>query len=341
MCTQDSLGMQRRGGLARSTASLGRESGRSLQALDGRRGQFLQVAAFCRHKCTATALSTWGNVDVPRSRPAIEGSEDGGGRRAASGRKKGPSTTSSAPRALPGRKEPGQGVVASTARAEEPIISPRGLGTRRCARLQPRSRGGPGKHGRQLWVWFGGGRDTRGVQLRRIFILRGRLPIHRCRDRHLILYRRAKWNAGHAVRRHSRITGEPHRTAAAGGVKGPWGLTRRKALTVALRSPRALADGSLLVAEKPARVVTEGASPIPERRERRDRSAAMVTRSERTHKPSTNAASARWMPRHWRQRSWLSTEDRERPQPRGHGRNSVFKKTWTGRDFALLGNLLF
>ncbi len=73
VCTQDSLGMQRRGGLARSTASLGRESGRSLQALDGRRGQFLQVAAICRHKCTATALSTWGNVDVPRSRPAIEG----------------------------------------------------------------------------------------------------------------------------------------------------------------------------------------------------------------------------------------------------------------------------
>ncbi len=35
-----------------------------------------------------------------------------------------------------------------------------------------------------------------------------------------------------------------------------------------------------------------------EERERRDRSAAMVTRSERTHKPSTNAASARWMPRH-------------------------------------------
>ncbi len=100
------------------------------------------------------------------------------------------------------------------------------------------------------------------------------------------------------MRRHSRITGEPHRTAAAGGVKGPWGLVRRKALTVTLRSPRALADGSLLVAEKPAWVVTEGAPPIPVRRERRDRSAAMVTRSERMHKPSTNAASARWMPRH-------------------------------------------
>ncbi len=69
------------------------------------------------------------------------------------------------------------------------------------------------------------------------------------------------------------------------------------------------------------------------RRERRDRSAFMVSHSERTHKPSTNAASACWMPRHWRQRSWLSTEDRKRPQPRGHGRNSIFKKTWTDRDF--------
>ncbi len=92
------------------------------------------------------------------------------------------------------RKERNQGRAWSraTACAEEPIISPRGLGTRRCARLQPQSCGGPGKHGRQLWVRFGGGRDTRGVQLRRIVILRGRLPIPRCRDRHLILYRRAE-----------------------------------------------------------------------------------------------------------------------------------------------------
>ncbi len=120
-------------------------------------------------------------------------------------------------------------------------------------------------------------------------------PMPRSTSDPLSARRMKRW---HAVRRHSRITGEPHRTAAAGGVKGPWGLARRKALTVTLRSPRALADGSLLVAEKPARVVTEGAPPIPVRRERRDRSAAMVIRSERTHKPSTNAASARWMPRH-------------------------------------------
>ncbi len=32
----------------------------SLQALDGRRGQFLQVAAFRGHRSTAIALSTWG-----------------------------------------------------------------------------------------------------------------------------------------------------------------------------------------------------------------------------------------------------------------------------------------
>ncbi len=97
---------------------------------------------------------------------------------------------------------------------------------------------------------------------------------------------------------HSRITGEPHRTAAAGGSERSVGTDRRKGSHCTLRSPRALAYGSLLVAEKPARVVTEGAPPIPVRRERRDRSAAMVTCSERMHKPSTNAASARWMPRH-------------------------------------------
>ncbi len=64
------------------------------------------------------------------------------------------------------REERNQGRAWSraTARAEEPIISPRGLGTRRCARLQPRSRGGPGKHGRQLCVRFGGGpRHPRGA----------------------------------------------------------------------------------------------------------------------------------------------------------------------------------
>ncbi len=184
--------MQRRGGLARRTVSFGRESGRQFTGF-GREtrtippsGGVLQAQVHCNRTLHL------GNVNVPRSRPANEGSEDGGGRRAASGRKKGPSTTSSAPRALPGRKNQGRAWSRATARAEEPIISPRGLGTRRCARLQPRSRGGPGKHGRQLWVRFGGGRDTRGVQLRRIFILRGRLPILRCRDRHLILYRRAE-----------------------------------------------------------------------------------------------------------------------------------------------------
>ncbi len=39
---------------------------------------------------------------------------------------------------------------------------------------------------------------------------------------------RAEWNAGHVVRRNSRITREPHRTAAARGVRCPRGLARRK-----------------------------------------------------------------------------------------------------------------
>ncbi len=93
-----------------------------------------------------------GNVNVPPGHPAIEGNEDGVGRRAASGRKKGLSTTSSAPRALPGRKEPGQGVVAS----HGPCRGANHLAARardwEVCTPPARSRGGPGKHGRQLWV---------------------------------------------------------------------------------------------------------------------------------------------------------------------------------------------
>ncbi len=101
--------MQRRGGLAHITVSFGRQFkgfGREMRTIPPS-GGVLQAQV---HRNRTLHL---GNVNVPPSRPAIEGSEDGGGRRAASGRKKGPSTTSSAPRALPGRKEPGQGVVAS------------------------------------------------------------------------------------------------------------------------------------------------------------------------------------------------------------------------------------
>ncbi len=83
-----------------------------------------------------------------------------------------------------------------------------------------------------------------------------------------------------------------------------------EALTVTLRSPRALAGGPLLVADKPGWVVTEGAPPTPLRRERRDHSAVMVIRSQWRHEPSTNAVSECWMPRHWRQQSWSLTEDR-------------------------------
>ncbi len=66
---QDRHGMQGRGCLARSTISFGCRAAVSLQALDGRRGRFLQVAAFRGHKCTATALSTWGMPAYPLAAP--------------------------------------------------------------------------------------------------------------------------------------------------------------------------------------------------------------------------------------------------------------------------------
>ncbi len=72
-------------------------------------------------KCAKT-LATHrhlGNARISPGHSAVEGSEDGGGGRAASGREKGPSTTSSAPYAPPGRKAPGQGTVVSHAPLRE------------------------------------------------------------------------------------------------------------------------------------------------------------------------------------------------------------------------------
>ncbi len=43
--------------------------GRGFLALDGRCGQFLQVAVFLWHRCTATALSAWGMPTYPLAAP--------------------------------------------------------------------------------------------------------------------------------------------------------------------------------------------------------------------------------------------------------------------------------
>ncbi len=97
------------------------------------------------------------------------------------------------------------------------------------------------------------------------------------------------------------------------------------ALTVTLRSPRAPAGGPLLEPERPGRVAAEG--PNPFRKERRDCSKVMLICPQQAHESSTNASSACWRPRHWRQRSCPSSTDRKRLQPRGHGQNGILKKT--------------
>ncbi len=103
------------------------------------------------------------------------------------------------------------------------------------------------------------------------------------------------------------------------------GACPAEALTVTLRSPRASAGDPLLEPERSARVAAEGANPFI--KERRDRSEIMLIRPQQTHESSTNAASACWGPRYWRQRSCPSSADRKRPQPEGHGRNGILKKT--------------
>ncbi len=219
--------MPGRGGFSHRTVSFGGESRHQLTAFGWETRTILPSGGVLRAQVHRKRTLHLGNVNVPPSRPAIEGSEDGGGRRAATGRKKGPSTTSSAPHAPPGRKEPGQGMVASngpcrgtnhpTARARNwEVCTPPARCLRwpgRCSRQLQESdsavatshdEGSPAKSSSSEY-------DS---------------PIHRCCYWHLIFYRRAEWNAGHTVRRHSRITGEPHRTAAAGGVRGQRELAR-------------------------------------------------------------------------------------------------------------------
>ncbi len=127
------------------------------------------------HRCTATALSYLGNVNVTRSRHAIEGSSDGEADEPLLA-EKGPSTTSSALCALQGRKETGQSVVTRCQSSRREVLGAGGVhasSSMLAATL--------GKHGNLFWVRFS--RDTRVGQSRQIFILRGRLPSRRCSDR--------------------------------------------------------------------------------------------------------------------------------------------------------------
>ncbi len=65
---QDSHGVQGKGCLAHSTISFGRERGRQLTGF-GWETRFPQVTAFCEHRCTTIALSTWGMPVYPLASP--------------------------------------------------------------------------------------------------------------------------------------------------------------------------------------------------------------------------------------------------------------------------------
>ncbi len=149
-----------------------------------------------------------GNARIPPGHSAIEGSEDGGGGRGASGCERVHPRLRQILMHL--REERHRLVSRSGAglttapRSEKPIVQPRGS-----VDLQPDNHGCPGKHGRQLWVRCGGGDNTRGGQPHRTFILRGSVPIPRCCDRHPIYRWRTKLNAGRPVGQTSEITREP------------------------------------------------------------------------------------------------------------------------------------
>ncbi len=225
---QESHGVQGGGCLARSTISFGRKSGCQLTGL-GRETRTVPPSGGVSwaqvHRDRSLQL---GNARVPPGHSAVEGSEDGGGGRGASGRERGHPRLRQLVMHLREERHWGKARLWATPRSEKPIVQPRGLGTGRSVDLQPDAHGCPGKHGRQLWVRCGGGDNTRGGQPHRTFILRGREPIPRCCDRHPIYRWRTELNAGRPVGQTSEITQEPDGMFAAWGVRGPWGCARRR-----------------------------------------------------------------------------------------------------------------
>ncbi len=239
---------------------------------------------------------------------------------------KGPSTTSSAPHAPPGRKAPWQGVVVSraplqetnrpAARARDWAVCwpparcswlpgqawPSALGPVRRWRQHPRGAAPPHLHPQRTWTHPPMLRSTSYLQMAhrmKCWAPRGTDQQNHPGTRRDVRCMRSKRSVGTY----------PAETAP----------------TVTLRSPRAPAGGPLLEPERPTWVAAEGANPF--RKERRDRSEIMLIRPQQVHESSTNTSSACWKPRHWRQRSCPSSADRKWPQPEGNGWNGILKKT--------------
>ncbi len=263
-----------------------------------------------------------GNARVPPGHSAVEGSEDGGGGRADSGRERGHPRTRQLLMHLREERHRGRARLWAPPRSKKPIVQPRGLGTGRSVDLQPDAHSCPGKHGRQLWVRCGGGDNTRGGQPHRTFILRGREPIPRCCDRHPIYRWRTEWNAGRPVGQTSEITREPDGMFAAWGVRGPWGRARRRGSYINPQISQSVSRRSSARAREISTGGGRGCQSFHKGKARSQRNHAHTPTTD-----STNAASACRRPRHWRQRSCPSSAERKRPQPEGHGRNGILKKT--------------
>ncbi len=138
--------MQGRGCLAHSIISFGREGSCQLTGFGWEARTVPPSGGVSRAQVHRDCSLHLGNARVPPSSPAVEGSEDGGDGRGASGHERGHPRLRQLLMHLREKRHRSR---------EKPIIQPRGLGTGRSVDLQPDTHGCPGKHGRQLWVRCG------------------------------------------------------------------------------------------------------------------------------------------------------------------------------------------
>ncbi len=300
---QECHGMQGGSGFSTSCVSLARQRGRELTHLGGEtritspRGSGLGTQLH-RHRPLH-----WGELHVPLSRSAIEGSEGGRRTRPASGRKR------CHPRfshfLMHFRKERywGGTLRTSTGHPKKPIVQPRGLRTWWRVPLKPDARGSPGKHSSHLWVGLGQRCHTRRGQCSRIFIPEDiRLPSDAAID---------IWSSGGAPKVTTGTARDgwarPLGSSTGCSVMEEWEARRDWLggvfLTVTLTSPRLLTEVGFFWAgpeEELDRGIYEGA-PVSSRYWSLDLNTEMVMFPQWEHVPSISATSACARPKHVRQ----------------------------------------
>ncbi len=250
---------------------------------------------------------------VPPGSPTIEGSEDGGDRRTASGCERGYPRLRQLLMHLREKRHRSRTRLWAAPRSEKPIIQLRGFGTGRSVDLQPDTDSCPGKH--VLGPVRRWRQHPRGAAP----------PLHppmlQSTSYPRMAHRMKCWAPRGMDQRNHPGTGWDIRCVRSKRSVGTYPAERLLLL------PSDLPECQPVVLCSSQRNQRGWQQRVPILSERKGEIAAKSCSYAHNRRMSHPRTQLRWKPRHWRQRSCPSTADRKRPQPEGHGWNDILKKT--------------